>query len=624
MGSGTFYPGAGSDDAAWDVGFDGAGDYLTTVGAKSFIRVVSVTIPKDAIIDTAYVIFTAYDNQAGTTVNLDLFFHTADNPAAPTDVATANTMNDSLTSGINWDNLGAWTDGNAYNSPELKTILQTIVNRAGWAAGQAIIFVTHDDGSTGGTDRRISTYDYLAAAEKAALYAEWHMEYEGTLTEGATTSGVFAVEIDVAPLTEATTIADSLGAVSNVELAENVTADDSLGIEISPAPLAEAATIADETIGEHILNLSITETLSFWGTLGWAWGKEVAESVAIADAITPALGLSIGEWLSLSEALHNNWTGTEAVESTLYIFGQAIVQEIFNETASESVAIVDAVSYIGALIHAIAESLAIVDAVSSNAAFNPVIAETVAVAGAVSLLMNFNNSVSETVDLADAAQPCWDKSIAESLAITDTSAYLWYCMNILTESVAFTETVLQQFQIDDNLAEILTFASTLALQQMLQASVTETLDFGITVELDGEVWECWVLNTNAFHASVYSGYSFNSYAVYNNTAYGCKPDGIYELGGATDNGAEFKSGIVLPETQFGTQHPKRFRKAYFGIAGTSPAIKLTNEDGTSSVYTIADSKVTPTRGVKGRKWTLSVEGFDSLDFVELVPIILTR
>ena len=109
------------------------------------------------------------------------------------------------------------------------------------------------------------------------------------------------------------------------------------------------------------------------------------------------------------------------------------------------------------------------------------------------------------------------------------------------------------------------------------------------------------------------------------TALGCKPDGIYELGGDTDDGSPFTPGIVLPQTQFGTHHQKRIRKAYFGIAGgTTPAMKIENEDGTSRTYTITHSEVTPTGGGKGRKWTVSVQDFDSLDFMELVPILLAK
>jgi hypothetical protein len=173
------------------------------------------------------------------------------------------------------------------------------------------------------------------------------------------------------------------------------------------------------------------------------------------------------------------------------------------------------------------------------------------------------------------------------------------------------------------LAETLELTSSIEVKQSLQNLIEEGLEFIIEIEHGGELWECWVLNTARFYPSVYSGYDFNSYAVYNNTVYGCKDDGIYELSGDTDAGETIHDGILLPETDFGMQRKKRFRKAYFGITGSGAALKMETDTG-EKTFTIVGSKVSIYRGLKGRKWTITVADFESLDFVSLIPILMVR
>jgi hypothetical protein len=214
-------------------------------------------------------------------------------------------------------------------------------------------------------------------------------------------------------------------------------------------------------------------------------------------------------------------------------------------------------------------------------------------------------------------------TVAETFAIVDAPTIQWVAMHILTESIVATDTAVGLFNFTDTVTETLAVAAALTLQQTLTESVTEILDFRITILLDDDVWECWVLNTNKFSPSVYSGFDFNSYAVYNDQAFGCREDGIYRLDGTTDNGEAFHSGIVLPETHFGTAREKRFRKAYFGLSGTSPSIRMETSTG-SQTYSITSSKANISRSQKGKEWVLKVQGFDEMDFIELIPIVLTR
>jgi hypothetical protein len=47
-------------------------------------------------------------------------------------------------------------------------------------------------------------------------------------------------------------------------------------------------------------------------------------------------------------------------------------------------------------------------------------------------------------------------------------------------------------------------------------------------------------------------------------------------------------------------------------------------DNGSETYTITNSKAIFSRNLKGKLWTVKIQDFDDLDFVELFPIILAR
>jgi len=48
------------------------------------------------------------------------------------------------TARVDWDDIPAWTAGNDYDSPEIKTVIQEIVDRPGWASGQDMVIFWED------------------------------------------------------------------------------------------------------------------------------------------------------------------------------------------------------------------------------------------------------------------------------------------------------------------------------------------------------------------------------------------------------------------------------------------------------------------------------------------------
>jgi len=125
------------------------------------LRFLNVTIPNGATIVSAKVQFYCLTGSSGNNVNVKLHMENADNPAAPT--SSSDLAGRSLTTGVNWNTVGAWTNTNWYDSVDISSELQTVVDRVGWASGQAMIVHVRDNGSTANTTRNAASRNYSAS-----------------------------------------------------------------------------------------------------------------------------------------------------------------------------------------------------------------------------------------------------------------------------------------------------------------------------------------------------------------------------------------------------------------------------------------------------------------------------
>lgn len=135
----------------------------------------------------------------------------------------------------------------------------------------------------------------------------------------------------------------------------------------------------------------------------------------------------------------------------------------------------------------------------------------------------------------------------------------------------------------------------------------------------------WVLNTETTAGSWYQNFDFESIAQPPGKVLAVGPDGLYELTGATDSGAQVNATVQSGFTDFGDSHTKRVDAVYFGYtsqgrislttevreSGTPPATYLLEQrDATAP----RNSRVTPGKGLSGRYWRMTIRNVDGADF----------
>jgi hypothetical protein len=118
------------------------------------LRFQGVAIPQGAKISEAYLVFAADEVHSGDTT---LVFHGQADDNAPAFDSNDRNVSDRPTTSASatWENVPAWTQlHQSYQSVDLSPIIQEIVNRPGWSAGNSLVIIV-----TGSGRRVAEAYD---------------------------------------------------------------------------------------------------------------------------------------------------------------------------------------------------------------------------------------------------------------------------------------------------------------------------------------------------------------------------------------------------------------------------------------------------------------------------------
>ncbi len=133
------------------------------------MRFLGVTVPAGSTITAATVGFHSNNNLAGTTVNLKI---DGERNTTPTIFLTLSDFNARIhtTASTVWNNVGAWSGGNWYTSPDISSVIQEIVNLNGWSTGNSLVLFVRDNGSTAGAVRQSNMmYDNAGVAPQLSI-----------------------------------------------------------------------------------------------------------------------------------------------------------------------------------------------------------------------------------------------------------------------------------------------------------------------------------------------------------------------------------------------------------------------------------------------------------------------
>ena len=121
------------------------------------VRFSNVAIPEGATITNAYIQFRAFDSQSND-ADYRIYGYDTNNAGEFEDDEEEEVSGKSKTSAsIEWPNVEAWTIGNDYQTPDIKSAVQEIVDRSGWISGNGLAIIIRSLNSSG--DRNAVSYN---------------------------------------------------------------------------------------------------------------------------------------------------------------------------------------------------------------------------------------------------------------------------------------------------------------------------------------------------------------------------------------------------------------------------------------------------------------------------------
>lgn len=192
---------AGTSDLSWHN--EGVGSFSNTAATIligdsdaannarwGLIRVTGLTIPVGATINAASITVKP-TGISGTIPAMTIYGVLGDNLAAPTTRAGVNALG-LTTANVAWTP-GAWTIGNLTDgtTPDLKTILQEIVNQGTWTSGDAImlVFSVPRDAFVSANAISFRAYDNTPA-DAAVVSVTYSTAFAGVANAGSDQTGI--------------------------------------------------------------------------------------------------------------------------------------------------------------------------------------------------------------------------------------------------------------------------------------------------------------------------------------------------------------------------------------------------------------------------------------------------
>ena len=135
----------------------------------ALFRWTNVTVPAGSTIDSAYIQFVANFDLSVDTVNLMVEGIDEDDTATFGDSSPLG--RDKTTANVVWNAVPHWTtdqDDVDTRTPDIASVIQEIIDRGGWASGNALALHVKNNGSTTGVNAYRCAYDYDSGEGKSA------------------------------------------------------------------------------------------------------------------------------------------------------------------------------------------------------------------------------------------------------------------------------------------------------------------------------------------------------------------------------------------------------------------------------------------------------------------------
>lgn len=269
------------------------------------------------------------------------------------------------------------------------------------------------------------------------------------------------------------------------------------------------------------------------------------------------------------------------------------------------------------------------------------VADTLLALGNVQGRMSAISAVAVAAALEARVSAGWSVAAVDQAALADEARATMAAMLGLTDTAAGADEAAPALRLVLLTGDTATVADDPAAMLRAFSDLGDGATLFCTLRLGGYDYQGWALNTDLRAVTEYRNVPFDSFAVLDGVTYAASEDGIYQLGGDTDDGAPIDAWIRPFLVDFGTHKMKQVTDIWVGTSSTGLAAKVRMKDPkTGTTYDVVypvqynhgagtdKGRVEVGRGLVSQWWGLTISNVDGADFdvetIEWRALVLDR
>lgn len=213
-------------------------------------------------------------------------------------------------------------------------------------------------------------------------------------------------------------------------------------------------------------------------------------------------------------------------------------------------------------------------------------------------------------------------TILEGLMPDSAIDYLPIIFATITETLSVGTVIDLVIAIDAKLFEILALPTAASANLVLETILSSGISISdYSSQARNEALQ-YATNIATGAVTRYSGFGFSSFCRVGTDLWATRPDGLYKVGGETDDGQLLSFLIDFAADDQGSPRTKRLENIFFGIATDGQTYaRLTDDFGREQSYRLiqrdsSEARINTAKGSSSRYWQLRLEGVDA-SFAEI-------
>jgi hypothetical protein len=360
------------------------------------------------------------------------------------------------------------------------------------------------------------------------------------------------------------------------------------------------------------------------------YGAIQTDGVGLHNALTPTVGVGVTSGVGLSPAPAYAYHAGAAVTELVRLLSIPTGVGHLAMTASDQAILTQALTSAWAVTKT--EGLGLSAAV--NVAVGVTVLQQLYLHDAIAPTAHFGQTLAETLLLHDALARLIGGTVSETLATSATLTPLWKLAASATDAVGLSGVFANTLLLNVSVADGVKLHDADILKMIYSGVIADGVSITAGYIAPTGNLTTWAINTRTSAVTEYDNFAFASFAALGHKIVGASSTGLYELDGATDDGASIVAAIQSGLMQVAGSHFTAFKCAYLGVDSAGAfVLRLEAGDGRTYDYAVQSQQHMTTRvnfgkGLRSRYFSFTLTAVDghefTLDNIEFVPITSQR